>query len=190
MTLITIRNLSKKQGFHSADSGDTPPEDSALRPPPIPIPTSEHQYKPQKEEKERAATAVARRAPRSASSLFPDPPPIELVQDLTAWAEAHGFTGAQVAYACERVRDWSHGGSKAKSNWPATVRNAMREGWALEGFAGPDGGKDPPRPKSWAEQQEADTMKWIEEWERGRVEINEGGEGAGDLIRRLPDRGN
>lgn len=55
-----------------------------------------------------------------------------MAEALCVWARTKGFTVHQVSFACETVRDWGVG--KRKKCWVATVRNAMRKGWGLEGY--------------------------------------------------------
>lgn len=45
-----------------------------------------------------------------------------------------GIGKAQLRYACQRVREWSHGNGKARKDWVLVVMGAIRDGWALKGY--------------------------------------------------------
>lgn len=56
---------------------------------------------------------------------------------LLAWAAARGYCMEEVVYAVHRVRDWAR--TKAREplrrDWVRAIENALRDGWALRGFA-------------------------------------------------------
>lgn len=83
------------------------------------------------------------RAPRSAVGRTPPPDSLAPKDQarLDAWALEHGHSPAQVARATETVLDWARSNAKTKADWVATIRNAMRDGWALTSTNSP-----PPRP--------------------------------------------
>ena len=73
--------------------------------------------------------------PKQATSI-PDRFSASEAEDLLRWAAFHGFTYEQVIFSVTTVRDWANSGRKVqmKLDWVATIRNAMRRGWALEGY--------------------------------------------------------
>ena len=50
------------------------------------------------------------------------------------WIGKNGFSRAQVQFAWEQVRDWSHSKGEKRVDWLAVLRKGMRDGWALKGF--------------------------------------------------------
>lgn len=66
--------------------------------------------------------------------LCPDPFPAEFRERLIAWGFEHGQTIAAIDHAIENVRDWSHSKGVQRADWVATVRNGIRNEWALRGF--------------------------------------------------------
>ena len=55
------------------------------------------------------------------------------------FARSDGYSFAQVLFGTKTVYFWAEGGNKEekivrKLNWPATVINGIRRGWALQGF--------------------------------------------------------
>lgn len=56
---------------------------------------------------------------------------------LLHWAAARGYSLEELGYATSRVRDWARSRAKEpqKRDWVRAVQNALRDGWALRGFA-------------------------------------------------------
>ncbi len=62
-------------------------------------------------------------------------------QKLLAWAATRDFTESHVRWGFNRVKDWSQSKAETRADWVATIRNAMRDGWALKGYAETDSEK-------------------------------------------------
>lgn len=71
--------------------------------------------------------------PKQATSI-PDRFSAKEAEEILRWAMAHELKYEQVIFAVSTVRDWAQAGGKKKLDWVATVRNAIRRGWALEGY--------------------------------------------------------
>lgn len=70
-------------------------------------------------------------------------------EKLSAWARTVALEDHTRA-AFQRVHDWSHTSKKKRTRWWVMTKNAMQDGWALQGSTGNGAG-----PKSFAEQQMA-----------------------------------
>lgn len=144
---ITIRNFAKKQGFDSATSVATPRT----------TPTSDSDSdSDSEEEKKESARGLAPPPPAAPLALVPDPPPRaksreprglteppERLSDadrsaLASWARSAATRGSIPALSPDDLLraeaitlDWARSNGKRKRDWQATIRNAIREGWAL-----------------------------------------------------------
>lgn len=115
------------QGIVSRES----PESRPLRK----TPPQDARRKTQEEEK-RAPSAPP--APRSC--VCPDRLSDHAMGLMLDWSSPRGLTIDQVEYAWERVRDWSRSKQLKRTDWAATLRNAIAKGWALEGYGAPPPG--------------------------------------------------
>jgi hypothetical protein len=163
---LVIRNLAEKQYFHSTTGGATPPtppplsteyrvpstegEEAAAPPPVVPRGTKDEEA----DDPTEPAIVLAPEPHRCRAcgaehpkGQHPMPRTLSEVQatSLLRWAERSGFSEAQARHACGRVRGWADAGGKRKACWVATVRNAMTEGWGLQGFKPPSGQPPPER---------------------------------------------
>ena len=85
----------------------------------------------------------------------------ESTEALLRWAGENGWSKKQASYATARVRDWADAEGREKACWIATIRNAMRKGWALDGHGAPTDRRPGPRRASevvfgtpgWCSQQ-------------------------------------
>jgi hypothetical protein len=108
--------------------------------------------------------------------LCPDGLEVDDAKKLCTWAVDNGFTPEQIDAAFERVRDWSHTSRKKRTRWWVVVKNAMQDGWALRGGNGKP-------PKSWAQQQEDETLEWLKGVSDG-TDRKSLGTGAGAAVPR------
>jgi len=147
-----IPKWAEIQGFTPTelrrDSGETPAPTPTPKTTPTPTPTPTNTKK-----------VAARAAPRGGSrpTLAPESLPDEDRKKLRDWCIANSVRSDFIDHAWERVRDWSHTNGKKRRNWWVVCKNAIQDGWALKG----QGNGSPP--KSWAQQQEDATNKWLEE---------------------------
>src|SRR5262245_13271444 len=151
---VVIRNFSKKQGFYSADYVRSPGSHSQESY--VLVSESESSSSPE------GGAGGTNGKPKKSAPVKTSAPTALLPADrfaLEAWATSKGFTVDQVTYAIERVFDWAASNRKLKADWVATIRNAMRDGWGLEGYGGNGGG----RRKTFADQQQEDLGRWIRE---------------------------
>jgi hypothetical protein len=89
---------------------------------------------------------------------------------LAAWCAEpeHPFTPEQARFAVEAVLGWARAGGKRKADWVQTVENALRDGWGLKGFVGPNGTGPParaapPRFEGVEERNQREIREWVEE---------------------------
>lgn len=116
------------------------------------------------------------RAPRSSVS-GPTDPPERLSDDdrraLATWAHEKGLnlSNAMLLRAEEAVLDWARSKGSRKKSWLATVRNGIRDGWAIgrrnEGKA--EETRDKPRPIDL--QRELDSKGELSEDEKKAVRV-------------------
>jgi hypothetical protein len=68
----------------------------------------------------------------------PDQLLIEQLKALTEWnlSRPDPLDSKQLNYAIEHVLEWGRAKGELKADWVATIRNAIREGWALRGYNG------------------------------------------------------
>lgn len=122
-TLIDWPKFAEFQEYASRSRGSQKPNESPLQS----ESESESISNPQKEEKKKTPPA-----PRSC--VCPEWLSAQEAKSASDWAAGKGFTSEQLAYAWERVRDWSQSKQLKRADWLATLRNAMTDGWALKGF--------------------------------------------------------
>jgi hypothetical protein len=91
------------------------------------------------DEKREAGIGIDPQADPRKPCVCPDRLSDEEREKARTWAAANRFTPEQLAYAWNRVRDWSHGKREKRADWLAVLRNAMSDGWALKGFVQPGG---------------------------------------------------
>ena len=122
-------------------------------------------------------------APGGALCLCPETLTDDDLGKLRRWAVENAFTPDQVEAAFQRVHDWSHTSSKKRARWWLVTKNAMQDGWALRG-----GGDKPP--KSWAQQQEDETLNWLRSVSNEQRTDDAGslGSGTGPPVRRISER--
>ncbi len=72
------------------------------------------------------------------ATLCPDQLEPDQRYALLVWADKHSFTKSQVIHGFNAVKDWSHGNNRRRVDWVATIRNAIRRGWAVEGWVESD----------------------------------------------------
>ena len=77
---------------------------------------------------------VVRSRPPASLCLCPDKPTDEEVKMLTS--SNPSFSEAQARWAWDSVSVWSETNNKRRKNWRLVTWNAMKRGWALEGFGG------------------------------------------------------
>ena len=72
--------------------------------------------------------------PRGPTEFPTDPDTIGRIQmSLAKWASKDvRFENVDIAHAMETVFDWAKSNGKRKKDWTATVRGAIRDGWAFK----------------------------------------------------------
>lgn len=133
---ISVPNWLKFQQL----APETPHQAPSVTPRPTPTPT------PTPTQAERPAPGRSKDRQRARATRCPDRLEESDRSALLAWAGAHGFSGPQVAWAVERVRDWARAKDEQRVDWVATIRNAMSRGWALEGYKAPPSSQAGPTP--------------------------------------------
>jgi hypothetical protein len=112
----------------------SPCPDDGTRRPPSSANGGIREGKPREAKQREGERSEVKTPPAPRSCVCPD----ELSGDQSIraleWAAGKGFTGEQLAYAWDRVRDWSHSKQTKRTDWLATLRNAMTDGWALKGY--------------------------------------------------------
>lgn len=158
---IHFPNLAKKHGFKhqnstlQAPNADADP-DAVPTPPLISPPRLRRSDKP-----------PSRKPAFEKATCFPkDGLSPEQKAALAASPTLKDISPAQFQHACQIVQDWSTGdekGPKKRSDWVATIRNAINRGWALEGMPGVPRGTPPrqgstgPAPRDrWSEERKRD----------------------------------
>lgn len=117
-------------------------------------PDPEPEPEPEKKEKESAASPRRSRAKRAPLALTDPPSELsleqrkKLVRDLLE--DRPGLTVESVSRAERAVFDWARSNGKRKRDWLATVRNALRDGWALHESQPRCGGVD----DDWVQRME------------------------------------
>lgn len=136
--VVTIRNFSKKQGYQPQEPDPVPGSNRTNNlTPPIPSPKSYSDSESHSDSDTNTPPDISRSAKASrkpTKSICPDRLDDDDRSKLLAWASTRDFTESHVVWAFNRVKDWSQSKAETRADWVATIRNAMREGWALEGY--------------------------------------------------------
>lgn len=136
--VVTIRNVSKKQGYQvmepDAVHGSNWGQNST---PPSPSPNTSPNTSPKSNSDTDTGGAGSGSEPPSAKArktICPDRLDEPDRQKLLAWAASRDFTESHIRWGFNCVKDWSQSKAIMRFDWVATIRNAMRDGWALKGY--------------------------------------------------------
>lgn len=116
---VSVRNFSKKQGYGTEES-DT------IRG----VPRERMCASDSDSDSDSKSNSEKKRGP----TMCPDRLSDEERVRLKKWAEANDFTDAHLGFAWKAVKDWAAARGVMRRDWAAVLRQAMRKGWALEGF--------------------------------------------------------
>lgn len=128
-TVVEWSKYAEFQGSESGTGAATGTDASLAVPSPSPISEPSPSPSLHQTNEEKKKTPPAPRSCVCPESLSPHEHGL-----LMDWSSPRGFTIDQCDYAWERVRDWSHSKRLKRTDWLATLRNAMTDGWALKGY--------------------------------------------------------
>ena len=151
--LVMVPKWSKMQGItptwlrcpsDATPTTSTTPTPSTPYSPPVSGKRPEVKPKPRRERKPQT---------KAQPTPFPDDT-TDLEAGVRAWVREHSeHSSVSVPRALEIVGDWARSNAKRKTDWLATVRNAIRQGWAIPQTAGA-----PDRPNMPSARRESHKM--------------------------------
>ena len=140
---LTIPNLKRKQGFKSEADPEAvtkrTPSSSPSSSPTTTIkkedngsPSATASPAPSKDGKSKAPKQ--KRPTKRPGTLCPERLDENQRESLLKWMKGRGLNESQTKWAFNQVKDWSHGDDQFRVDWVATIRKAVRKGWALDGY--------------------------------------------------------